>query len=348
MSGRWSELHGRYDPGDMYGRVVSFPEQMEDAWRIGAAFAADFPRQTFSRVVVCGMGGSAIGGDMAASFLGSRLRAPVISVRDYAAPEYLRDDSLVVISSYSGNTAETLSAHESLRGGNSAFVAITSGGKLEERCREDGTPVCKIPGGMPPRSALGYSLLTMLQALRAAGAGDFSDDEYAEALIAVRKRGSECVMESETNPATEIAQRLHGNLPFVYAGPGLLAAMARRWAGQLSENGKSLAHFAVYPELNHNEIVGWQAPPEILKRIVVLSLEDHDDHAGTRRQTEVGLGIIEPLAGDVIRVDSGAGGRLARMLSMVALGDFVSVYLGLLGGADPTPVEKIDYLKSQL
>jgi glucose/mannose-6-phosphate isomerase len=348
MIERWSELQKRHDPGDMYGRVVSFPGQMEDAWRIGAEFASHLQRSSFSRVVVCGMGGSAIGGDMAGSFLGSRLSVPVISVRDYTAPLCLRDDSLVIISSYSGNTAETLSAHESLRGGNSTFLAITSGGKLEERCRRDGTPVCRIPGGMPPRSALGYSLLTMLQALRAAGACEFSDNEYAEALDAVRGRVLECATDSQQNPATEIAERLRGNLPFVYAGPGLLAATARRWAGQLSENGKTLAHFALYPELNHNEIVGWQSPPEILERIVVVSLEDRDDHAGTRRQTEVGLGIIEPLAGRVIRVDSGADGRLARMLSTVVLGDFVSVYLGLLEGADPTPVEKIDYLKSQL
>ena len=348
MSPNWQELQKRLDPGDMYGLIASFPSQMQDAWRIGNEFVSSLQKRSFRQVVVCGMGGSAIGADAAASFLGDQLRMPVISCRDYTAPAYLRDGSLVIVSSYSGNTAETLSAYASLRGGNSTFVAITSGGQLEEWCRADGVPVCRIPGGMPPRSALGYSLLPMLLALRATGAADFDDSEFTEAHESVADRCRGCAMDSGDNEAARIAERLHGNLPIIYSGPGLLAAAARRWSCQINENGKSLAHFALYTELNHNEIVGWNAPPEIFARSVVVSLEDRDDHEGTRLQTDVGIGIIEPIASAVVRVDSGKGGRLARMLSTVILGDFMSVYLALLGGVDPTPVEKIDYLQSQL
>jgi len=348
MSKHWTELHRRHDARDMYALVAGFADQMDDAWRIGREFAAGLDASGPARVVACGMGGSAIGADMAVSFLGNSLRVPMAVSRDYSAPAYYRDDSLVIISSYSGNTAETLSAYESLRGGSSRFIAITSGGKLAGMCERDGVPVCRIPGGMPPRSALGYSLLPTLLVLRACGAADFGDEEFDEARGAVAARIDECRMESAGNPATDIAEKLHGHVPFVYAGPGLLAAAARRWSCQFNENSKSLAHFAMFTELNHNEIVGWHAPPDAVGRAAVISLEDPEDGAGLDRQRDVGLGIMEPLAAHIMRIPPAAGGRLARMLSNVILGDFASVYLALLGGVDPTPVEKIDYLKSQL
>ena len=341
-------LHQQHDPGDMLGKVTAFPEQMARAWEIGGEFASGLAAGDYRHVIVCGMGGSAIGGDMIRSFFGSRLRAPLVSCRDYVAPGYVGEGSLVIISSYSGNTGETLSAFDAIRGTGATVVAVTSGGQVEERCQTDGLPACKIPGGMPPRSAIGFSFLPMVQIMRAMGAADFDDAEYDEAHAAVSERCVTNAIESGDNTAADLAQALHGKLPLIYAGPGLFEAISRRWACQFNENSKVLAHFAPFPELNHNEIVGWEVLEEINKRIVVLSLEDGDDHAMTRRQTEVSLGIIEPLADKVIRFDGGPGGRLARMLSTMILGDFASVYLALLNGVDPTPVKKIDYLKSQL
>ena len=344
----WKALRDRHDGGGMYARVAGMAAQMRDAWSIGAAFAERLAPVPCRQVVVCGMGGSAIGGDLARAFLGDRLRAPLLVCRDYRAPAWARDGALVVVSSYSGNTGETLSAFASLSGGDSRFVAVSSGGRLEELCREGDVPLCRIPGGMPPRAAIGYSLLATLHLLRATGVASFADDEYEEALRAVEARVQECAIEAPGNIAMEIAQAVHGKLPLVYAGPGLLEAIARRWAGQINENAKSLAHIALYPELNHNEIVGWHAPEALVRDAVVLSLEDDDDHEMTRRQTEVGLSIVSGVARRVIRMRAGTGGRLARMLSLLVLGDFVSVYLAYLNGVDPTPVEKIDYLKRQL
>jgi len=344
----WAALRKDHDPGDMYARVAGLPAQLRDAWKIGAAFAGSLERAPFRQIVVCGMGGSAIGGDLARAFLGDRLRAPLFVCRDYLAPAWARDGSLVLVSSYSGNTGETLSAYASLAGGDSRFVAVTSGGKLEGICREAGIPVCRIPGGSPPRAAIGYSLIVALHVLRATGAGAFDDAEFEEAVAAVEARCRECAIDSPDNPAMEIARAIHGRLPLVYAGPGLLEAVARRWSGQINENAKSLAHFAIYPELNHNEIVGWHAPEALVREAVVLSLEDTDDHEMTQRQTEVGLGIVGKVARRVIRLRAPAMGRLARMLSMLVLGDFISVYLAYLNGVDPTPVERIDDLKRQL
>jgi glucose/mannose-6-phosphate isomerase len=294
------------------------------------------------------MGGSAIGGDLARSFLGERAPAPIMSCRDYALPRPIARDALVVASSYSGNTAETLAAYDAARAAGSAVVAVTSGGELARRCERDRVPYCVIPGGMPPRSAIGFSLLPMLQILRACGAAAFTDAEYDEALAVARERCTACAPARADNPAAALARRLHGRTAFVYAAPSLLEGVARRWACQINENAKALAHFAFFPELNHNQIVGWETSRDLMANTVILSLEDREDHAQTRRHTDIGLSIMGPLAHHVERLETPGGGRLARMLAMMLLGDFASVYLAYLNGVDPTPVAKIDRLKKEL
>jgi glucose/mannose-6-phosphate isomerase len=294
------------------------------------------------------MGGSAIGGDLLRSFFGDRLEVPVVGCRDYHVPRYLAEGALVVVSSYSGNTGETLSAYDSLRGTTATPVAVSSGGGLEEKCRADSVPFCRIPGGMPPRSAIGYSFLPMTWIVRAAGLGSFDDGEFEEALSAVEELCATCAPDSDDNPALSLSHELSGRVPFVYAGPGLMEAVARRWVCQFNENSKMLAHFAYYTELNHNEIVGWEVQEELMSNVAVVSLEDGDDHPMTTRQTEIGLGIIDALAATTIRLSSEEGGRMKRLLTTMILGDFISVYLALLGGVDPTPVKKIDFLKREL
>ncbi len=332
----------------MYGLVTALPAQIDHAREIGNAFVDGVSASGFTRAGVCGMGGSAIGADLARAFLAERLAAPLVSVRGYEAPAYLRDDSLVILSSYSGNTGETLAAFESLQGGTSVLIAVTSGGELAERCEAAGVPVCRIPGGMPPRTAVGYSLIPLLMILRVAGLASFADWEIAEAAKVARDVCAENSVDEAGGRAGEIAAAIHGTIPIVYAAAGLLEGVARRWACQFEENAKTLAHFALYPELNHNEIVGWQNPAERLAGTSIISLVDGDDAPLSARQRDIGLEIVTPLTAGVHRVDTPRGGRLARMLGSLVFGDLVSVYLALLAGVDPTPVEKIDYLKKQL
>jgi glucose/mannose-6-phosphate isomerase len=345
-----ADLRGKHDASDMLGRVLGFPSQMEAAWTIGAAFTrgAALPRGPFARVVVCGMGGSAIGGDLARSFLGDRATGPILGWRDYGLPRHVARGALVIVSSYSGNTGETLAAYDGARGEAAGIVAVTSGGELAERCRRDGVPVCTIPGGMPPRSAIGLSLFPMLHILRACGVASFDDGEYTEALTVVRDRCAAYAPTRAQNDAADYARLAHGKTAFVYAAPSLLEGVARRWACQFNENAKTLAHFAFFPELDHNEIVGWDVAPHLMSRAVVFSLEDGEDHPMTQRQTDVALSIIGEGAARVERVPAPGGGRLARMLAVMLLGDFASVYLAYLNGVDPTPVVKIDRLKREI
>jgi glucose/mannose-6-phosphate isomerase len=334
----------------MLGLVLGFPEHMERAWDIGRAFADTLPAGDFRQIVVCGMGGSAIGGDMLRSFLGNRLAVPLLSCRDYRVPAYLKSDSLVVVSSYSGNTGETLSAYDDIRGSGATVIAVSGGGALETACKADGVPFCKIPGGMPPRAAIAYSFFPMLHILRAVGLANFEDSEFDEALSAIKQLVLGFAPDSKNNRALEIAEALKGNLPYVYSGPGLMEAIGRRWACQFNENSKSPAHFAVFPELNHNEIVGWHGGElgDVLKRVVILSLEDVDDHEMSRHQTDIGLRIAESLAGRVFHLNGGPGRRLSRMMTLLSTGDATSVYLAYLYGVDPTPVANIDFLKKRL
>ena len=346
----WQELRASLDSTDMLGRVLAFPEQMEAAWKVGAGFARaaePLRAQKFERVVIAGMGGSAIGGDLAKSFLGERATAPIVSCRDYALPKNVARGALFVASSYSGNTGETLAAYDAARGVASAMVAVTSGGELAARCQRDGVPCCIIPGGMPPRAAIGFSLLPMLHVLRAAGAAAFDDTEYEEALRVARERCAEYAPTRDGNAAIALANLLHAKTAFVYAAPSLLEGVARRWSCQFNENSKTLAHFAFFPELNHNEIVGWEVG-DMAAKAVILSLEDSDDHPMTRRHTAVGLSLMKPFACAIQRFEAPAGGRLSRMLATMLLGDFASVYLAYLNGVDPTPVKKIDALKKEM
>lgn len=346
--GKLEELRARLDSRGMIDLVRSFPSHMSDAWERGRQFAESLNEQAVGKIVVCGMGGSAIGGDMVRSFLGDRLAVPLHVNRGYAVPSSLVRDAFFVFSSYSGNTGETLAAYDAVRGSGVPSVAITSGGELDKRCAEDGVPICRIPNGMPPRAAIAYSFFPLLQILSALGLTAVENDEFGEAHDALTRLCRDLGSDSAENRAAELASQLEGKLPFVYSCGQLLGAVATRWCCQINENGKSLAHFATFTELNHNEIVGWEALEGIRERVVVISLEDEDDHPTARKQADIALDIVRPLSGEVIRVRSVPGGAMTRILSAMILGDFTSVYLAYLNGVDPTPVSNIDFLKTRL
>jgi glucose/mannose-6-phosphate isomerase len=344
----FADLRGRLDSKGMFGLVGAFPAHMADAWERGKQFCSALERTRVARVVVCGMGGSAIGADMVRSYLGNGLSVPIHVNRSYDVPTALRRDAFFVFSSYSGNTAETLAAYDRVRSGRHPCAAITVGGELGARCGRDGIPVCGIPSGMPPRAAIAYLFFPLLHILSVLGAAETDEAEFGRAVGALEARCREYSAEEGASEAHRIAVSLTGKIPFVFSRGGLFDAVARRWSCQFSENAKTLAHFAVFPEPNHNEIMGWQERAPWHERIVAVSLEDEEDHPSAVKQAEIALGIMGALSGGVVRVGSTPGGRLERILSAMILGDFASVYLAYLNGVDPTPISVIDYLKDRL
>lgn len=344
----FGDLRKRLDSKGMLDLVKAFPSHMEDAWERGRRFSSALEPARVSRVVVCGMGGSAIGADLVRSYLGDALAVPIHANRAYDVPAALRRDAFFVFSSYSGNTAETLAAYDRVRALGHAAAAITVGGELAARCGRDGVPVCAIPGGMPPRAAIAYSFFPLLHILAALGAAGTGEAEFTDALAAVGKRCEEYSSGEGGSEAHRIAASLSGRIPFVFSRGGLFDAVSRRWACQFSENAKTLAHFAAFTESSHNEIMGWQDRAPWHEKIVAVSLEDEDDHPEAAKQADIAMGIMGALSGGVVRVRSAAGARLARILSAMILGDFASVYLAYLNGVDPTPISVIDHLKDRL
>lgn len=336
------------DKGNMLDLVAAFPAHMPDAWERGREFARSIRRHAPGRIVVCGMGGSAIAGDMVGSCLGDRLAVPLRVNRHFLVPAAWLEEAFFVFSSYSGNTAETLAAYESVRERGIPSAAITSGGLLASMCRRDGVPACIIPGGMPPRAAIAYSFFPLLHVLDALGAASFDGKNFAATRERLRDLSEKYRSDSVENTAADLASRMVKHEPVIYSRGGLFDPVARRWTCQFNENSEVFARYGAFPELGHNEIVGWRESNALTANTFVISLEDRDDHPAAKRQADVAIDMIEPLAAAVARISNFEGERLERMLSAMMLGDFTSVYLAYLNDIDPTPVKNIDELKKRL
>jgi glucose/mannose-6-phosphate isomerase len=334
------------DPSGMMGDVLTQPLQLGDAlWRVQSAGlgAADCP----GGLVVCGMGGSAIGGDLAIAALGDRATRPITTVRGYALESWAGPDSFVLCASYSGDTEETLACFEAAGAAGALRVVLTTGGKLAEAAREEGVPVIGVPGGMQPRAAVVYMTVAALEcaALCGAAPGLHSEIDTASPLLAelATKWGPDSPDDSE---AKSVARALQGTMPVVH-GAGPTAGVARRWRTQINENAKSAAFWSELPEANHNEICGWERGRE-LAPLAGVFLEDADQHPRVHDRMARTAAEVERAGAPAIHVEARGESRLERVLSLVLLGDLVSVYLAVLEGVDPTPVEPIERFKMSL
>ncbi|MBL0175267.1 MAG: bifunctional phosphoglucose/phosphomannose isomerase [Ignavibacteria bacterium] len=338
------------DPTGQFANLAGFPSQAN----VGLAAAADadllpLAGKTFSSLVIIGMGGSAIGGDILRSWASAQSRIPILVNRGYRLPGFVGPTSLVVALSYSGMTEETLSGYADARARGASIIAVTTGGELQLRAVADGVPVVSIPAGLAPRFALGYLFFALLGVARRLDLVTVGTDELREAIACLERKAVDLARPGDTsNEAIAIAERLHGMLPVLYSGTELLEGVAVRWRCQVEENAKALAYSSVLPELNHNEIVGWERNPDLLKRIAVIMLRDPSDSMEVSLRFDVTRDLIRAAAGDIIEIRSAAVSPLARVLELVCLGDWVSYYLAVGTDTDPYPIEKINALKSAL
>jgi len=342
---RWISI----DPKSMRSLLEAFPEQVQTAAEKGFDLSLPKPKD-INVILVTGLGGSAIGGDLVRSITETQLEIPIIVNRNYDLPGFVGASTLVFACSYSGNTEETLSAYRQSRSAKASIICITSGGQLESMAKTDGYPVLRLPGGLPPRAALGHALMTLLAAMRAMQIMPNLGESIGETIALLKRLRNQYGTENpeSTNPAKGLARSLHGKLVALYGSNGIMETAAYRWRSQIAENAKNLAFHHVLPEMNHNELVGWQYPEEVLRKIGVVFLRDKSDHPQTQRRFDLVKGLIGEKAGAMHEVWSEGDSLLARVLSVIYLGDFVSLYLAYLNNADPTPVEVIDYLKRNL
>jgi glucose/mannose-6-phosphate isomerase len=293
------------------------------------------------------MGGSAIGGALARAALGDHASRPIFVTRAYGLPPWTTPDTMVLCASYSGNTEETLACYESAGALGARRTVVTTGGRLAEMARADGVPVIPLPGGFQPRAAVAYMTVASLEVAALCGAGPRLTSEIDVAASHTEQLVAEWGPDAaEDSLAKEIARGLLGTIPVV-AGAGLTTPIAYRWKTQINENAKLPAFAGALPEADHNEIVGWEGASG-LGRFFAVFLEDPDQHPRTRRRIEVTAELIEPQASGTAVVQSRGSTRLERLLSLVMLGDLTSIYLAVLRELDPTPVNLIDRLKTEL
>jgi glucose/mannose-6-phosphate isomerase len=334
------------DRSDLLQDVLGLPEQLRDAmWRAQSAQLE--PHDAPGGLVVAGMGGSAIGGALARAALGDRASRPIMLARAYALPAWTTTDTTVLCASYSGNTEETLAAYEAAGALGARRMAVTTGGKLADAARAEGVPVIPLPGGFQPRAAVAYTFVIALEVACLCGAGERLHSEIDVAAANAERLVAEWGPEApEESMAKELARGLHGTIPQV-AGAGLTAPIAYRWKTQMNENAKTPCFAGELPEIDHNEIEGWRGSAE-LGAFSAVFLDDSDLHPRVRQRIELTRGLIASHAAATYRIESIGETPTERVVSLLLLGDLVSVYLAVLRGTDPSPVALLERLKGEL
>ena len=349
------------DVSDMLGAMAGLAAQVRDGYAAarrtlsktaladgGAGGAAPALPARPTGVAALGMGGSAIGADLVVA-ASAHLSVPSVVVRGYDLPAWVGPDWLVVAVSYSGETEETLAATSAALGRGCAPLCVASGGRLAALAAERRLPTIAVPPGLQPRAALGRLAMPLLAALERTGLVSGCEEDVAEVsgVLDEAAAGYAADVTDELNPAKAVARRLQGRVALVY-GAGPTAPVARRWKTQINENAKAPAFFAELPELDHNEVESWGAGGRLSQSSHVVLLEDVQASERIRRRFAVTADEIAGRGLSVERLETRGVSPLARVFSLVALGDHASLYLAVLEGIDPTPVDAIQRLKRRL
>jgi len=339
------------DKSNMLDLLLDFPLQLKAAVDIAKNTKILFEQKDFTKIVFLGLGGSAIGGDLVRSYLYFASKLPITVCREYEIPAYVDSSALVFVCSYSGNTEETLSAYAAAKERGVPLIAVSSGGALKESALKDGVTFIQIPGGLPPRCALGYQSiipLCILAKLSLIKDVEPAINQTIRVLEALAKEKLNLRIGVKDNLAKFIATKLLNKFTVIYSGSVHFDITATRLRGQLNENSKALASSHVFPEMNHNEIVGWQNPKKLFKDFIVLLLRDKEMHPRVAKRMEISKDILKQEGVAVIEIWSSGEELLSRIFSLIYIGDFISYYLAILYGIDPTPVERVTYLKNKL
>ena len=342
------ETYPKLDPSGMGEHIRNLPRHCHDGYALGLALPLPPQYSDVTRVVILGMGGSAISGDLLRTIAGLEGRIVVVH-RDYGLPPLLDEHTLIIASSYSGETEETVSSFLQALETPSRKLALTTGGELGRIAQENGVPLIRIGLDAPPRATLGYSLFTLLGLFQSLGLISDKSKGVAETEQVLEELSGELYRPSPIpqNMAKRLAMRLFDHLPVIY-GAGILSDVARRWKTQLNENSKSHSFYEVFPELNHNSVVGYRFPKWASQGAFVVMLSSTSLHERILARYKITGELLNQSGIGYEMVTSRGENPLAQMMSLVLLGDYVSYYLAMLYEVDPSPVSAIDYLKGRL
>ena len=342
-------IYQQLDTSGMLDHLRQFPEQCQLAWERVLKFDLPPEYSPIDKVIILGMGGSAIGGDMVRRLALAESKVPVWVHRDYGLPLFVDQNTLVIASSYSGNTEETLSAFTASLKTPAKKLVLTTDGKLRQLAEKEGIPVFVIDYQAPPRAAFPHSFIPLVGIFQKLGLlGDKSAD-LKPALQILNQLSGDLVEATPrlSNPAKQLATKLWGHLVIIY-GAEMLSEVAQRWKTQLNENSKTWATSELFPELNHNAVVGYEFPPEVKKRIFVVLLHSALFYPRSQLCYEATAKLLAKSGISHELVEAVGKTALAQVMSLVLFGDYVSFYLAILNKTDPTPVDSIDFVKRYL
>lgn len=335
------------DSQNMWELVAGFPNQWDEAMKITEGLDLSVDKSKINKICCAGMGGSAMGPDLIKAYSYNCCPHPVEVVRHYNIPSWVDENTLFIACSFSGNTEETLSALGKARERNAQSIAITSGGELLLKATKEEFGYIKIPGGLPPRAALGYSFVPLFRIFSKLGYLDEGANALSETELFLTEQG-ELLSDISDNEALTLARELQDTLPIVYSDSTLMEPVNLRWRNQFEENGKTLSYGNMLPEMTHNEIVGWEQIVHLTGRLSVIMLYDKEDDKRVRKRMRIVKDLIEDQVASIHVLSARGESRLTRLFSLIQMADWTSFYLAIINNVDPTPIAKIDLLKSRL
>ncbi len=340
-----SEYVSKYDPQNQFDVLINTYKQIEFAWN-NKFDLSSLKDNKFTSVVASGLGGSAISADLMQNFLGSELPVPFIVNRNYSLPSFLNENTLLIISSYSGNTEETIEVLQSALKTNCSIICISTGGKVEQIALENNLPLVKVIPGFQPRYALGLSFFSLLKVLQEIKLIDNHDDIVKQIISLWKDKGVE--YSKEDNTAYNYAEKLAGYIPTIYSAADITSAAGYRLKCQFNENSKLHAFSNVIPELNHNEVIGWESFTEKQYQTKVINIIDPSYHPQVKKRFEITSELVASRKVEIITLESDQLDFKLRLMDLVYLGDWVSYYLAIIRGFDPTEIDNINTLKKRL
>ena len=340
------------DRSNMFDVIADLPNQVEDSIKICSPITLQYESSQIRNIVFCGIGGSSIGGMLLKEYLYNDLKIPFIPIRNYDIPSFIDKDTLLFVSSYSGNTEEALSAYEKAKQKEAKIIVLTSGGKLKNFAEIDNIPIIPIPpSGMPPRCALGYSFILPLLVLIKLGLIEDKSDEISETAVVLRKQSQSfsSADHPRDNQALELAYKLMSSIPVIYCKEQFIGPVGYRWKCQFNENSKRTAFNNYFTELNHNEICGWESNDTIPFKPYVIILNDKKSrNEKTNKITTITKSILTEENIPFVQCTSTGESLLSQIFSLLYLGDWTSYYLAVINNTDPTPIMKIEEIKRRM
>ncbi|MDD5131957.1 MAG: bifunctional phosphoglucose/phosphomannose isomerase [bacterium] len=344
------ELIKKIDCHGMLAELEQFPKQLQEAHQLGAGLKLAAAYKKVNKILICGMGGSAIVGDLLQGYLKLESELPVIVNRDSHLPAFVDRQTLVFVVTYSGNTKETLHNFQSALAKKAKIIAVTSGGKMCQAAILNKIPYIKVKADGLPRASIGLLFFPVLNILQDLGLIADKKKDIRETLRVINRLGRQWGGNSgiRQNRAKILALSLLGKIPVLYGATSLMDGISRRWKGMINENTKMFAAYNTFPEIAHNEIECWQSLGNLRKHFKVIVLQDRMAYPEDKKRLILGTHLIEKYIGKTETAAPVGTSALARLFSMIYLGDLISVYLAFLYATDPSLMPNIDYIKKHL